>query len=113
MATNKRVVDILDDNEYGPASKIVSVLIEHGFIEADEMTEPERFAQGARNWISSLSTVDDGPKAVFNSASGWSTDSWETVMSFGQIDREKINHPDKIRNIFAALVILAKEAGEL
>lgn len=114
MATNRSVVNILDNSGYGPATKIVSVLIEHGIIEADEMTEPERYAQSAKNWISDLSTVDDSPKAVFHSASGWSTDSWETVMSYGKTDREKINHhPDKIRNIFAALVILAKEVDEL
>src|SRR5258705_6979214 len=111
MATNKLAVDVLNTYEYGPASKIVDVLIRYGFLEADEMTEPERYAQGARDWIYKYSPdiADTSAKTIFDKASGWNTEGWEAVMG-----NEPILHNNtKIKNIFAALVILAKEAGEL
>lgn len=83
---------------------IINSLIEGGFIVADPepvITEPERIAQAAKDWIG---TADYNSAFVY--ASGWSTAGWEEVL------KEPLEHNiAQIKNVFAALVILAKEAG--
>lgn len=104
MRTNKAVVDYLSDCGYSSPNGIVYDLIDAGFIEPDpvpELSEPERFVAKAKEWLGELNKTD-----YFKYASGWSTASWETVTE------ESIDHnTDKIRSIFYALVILAKETG--
>lgn len=103
--TNRDAVKVLNNNEIGPANKIVEVLINNGFMYADDITEPERYAQAAEAWVDTHSQGTN-PREIFDKASGWNTEAWEIVM-----DKEPIvHHPQKIKNIFAALVLLAKEA---
>lgn len=105
MKKNKRAVKLLNEKKINNADYIVSHLIEGGFIEEDVMTEPERIAQAARDWLGA--TGEKSPSQVFNYASGWGTASWEYVLK-----ETCENAPSKNQNIFWALVILAKEAGE-
>lgn len=99
MANNKKVTEYLEGLGYFAPDDIVGDLIEGGFIDADEMTEPERYAHVAHKYLRGDSIY------IFETAAGWNTASWETIM------KERIGTPANIRNIFAALVILAKEAG--
>lgn len=111
MATNKAAFNALVSSPFILTEEnAIMVLIKAGFITADELTEPERYAEGARNWVRYHSAPGCADaKEIFDKASGWCTEGWETVM-----DGEKIVHyPNKIKNIFQALVILAEEAGEL
>lgn len=105
MATNNNAVEHLMNSGYMKATSenAVYFLIEGGFIEADEpvITEPERIAKVAKDWIGSANY-----ESVFGYASGWSTAGWEEVL------KEPLEHDiAKIKNVFAALVILAKEDG--
>lgn len=89
----------------------VQALIDAGIIEADVLTEPERYAQMAREWIGEINEemkIQTKAEAVYNYASGWSTDSWAHVTgeNFG-------NDTFKARNAFLATVLLGKEAGLL
>ena len=97
---NKEAVRFLEAKSVNNANFIVARLIEGGFIEDIPLSEPERLAEGAKQWLG-LGT----PYEKFETATGWSTEGWRTVMS------EKFQHPAQTRQIFHALVILAKEAG--
>lgn len=107
MATNKAAVTAImitqpPSQVKDSAAKVVSILVDKGFLEADVLTEPERFAQAAYNWLGNIS-----PSAAFHNAVGWSTNGWETVLG------ESLSHNlDKIRIVFEALVIMAKNAGK-
>ncbi len=84
---------------------IVKTLIEGGFIEAEPLSEPERIAEAARNWLGNGSSKS--AKQVFDYASGWTTSSWEYVLG----EKFEDSNPMMSKEIFAALVLLAKEAG--
>lgn len=101
--TNKAAVQLLNEKTIlAYPERVVEVLVEGGFVEAD-ISEPERIIGLAKKWVRS-----EDPKNVYNYASGWSTSSWEAVLS------ERLNDNDsKIRNVNKALFILAKEAGEV
>lgn len=102
--TNKAAIKALEDSPYIlSARSAVSTLIRAGFLEADPVTEPERFAEAAKVWCSNASKT--GPKEVFACAAGWTTAGWEAVM------RQPLFYPATNQNVFKALVILAKEAG--
>jgi hypothetical protein len=101
MATNKKVVKLLSDHGYIQSDTIVRILIDNGLLQEDQQSEPEKFAQAARDWVG-----DRVEKNVFDYASGWSTGAWETVLKETIADRV-----EKTQNVFYALVILAKEAG--
>lgn len=106
MKTNKAAIKHL--NEYFKhlnVIPIVNALVEGGFIEEDTLTEPERVAQAAKDWIEN-SMPGATPRSVFRYASGWNTSSWEYVLN-----ESFENDSTKIKIIFQALVILAKEAG--
>lgn len=108
--TNSAAVKYLADsgwNGFNPAKEVVSMLVKGGFIEADPKieSEPEVFAQKAKAWLKEHGVTE--PTAVFDKASGWNTESWGVVLS-----EENITHNyKKIKSIFEALMILAKEAG--
>lgn len=113
MATNKAAVDHLNNNGWSDSDFVVEDLIEGGFLEADpepELTEPELIAQAAKDWIGKIGSNGN----AFSYASGWSTCSWKVVLedklAVNEFNLE--NDIPRLKNIFAALVILAKEAGE-
>lgn len=106
MKTNKAAVKVLTENGWSSCHSIVRDLIEAGIIEEDVMTEPERIAQAAKIWLGSNHTSE----SVFEHASGWSTASWAYVLNEpyeGGLDHDC----KRIKDIFLAIVILAKEAG--
>lgn len=106
MSTNLKAIDFLigkDLYQYDLTERIVEALVNQGFIEADELSEPEQYAEGAKNWIRSCG--GGNPLNTFQCAAGWDSDSWKVVM-------EKVGHYGISHTaIFNALVILAKEAG--
>ena len=97
MATNLDAVKHLERLQINNASYIVTRLVEAGFIEEKKLTEPERYAQAAKDWVSA--------DRVFTLASAWTTEGWAVVLN------EEIMTLEKRRNIFWALVLLAKEEG--
>lgn len=102
---NNELSEYLTSKGWTPsnAREIVENMIDGGFVEADPIpeTNPERLAKTARAWIGTT------PGISFGYASGWSEEGWEHVLN------EKFDaHDIQIRkDIFAALVILAKEDG--
>jgi hypothetical protein len=86
------------------AETVVTVLVDREFIPEDipTLTQAEEFAQDAKKWLGDEMSA----KAAYHFASGWSTDSWATVLS-----RSLQNDSPALRNVFLATVILAKEAG--
>lgn len=103
MPNNKNAVRYLENRDIDNANYIVGQLIEGGFIEDIIPTEPELLVEAAKKWLSR--TGKKTSKEDFGFASGWNTEGWEQVT--GEVF---IHKPEKIRNIFAALVIMAKEA---
>ncbi len=101
---NKKALASMIDKGWtsSEAQKAIAAMIDAGFIEDDPMTEPEYFAQAAKDWVGSAFDAAQ----VFGFATGWSTEAWETVLD------EKFEHDlSKQKNVFAALVLLAKEGG--
>jgi len=92
---------MLKDMGFMRAERVVNILIEHGFMEEDPLSRPELFAQKARDWVGKDVTN------VFKYASGWSTNSWSLVL-----DTPLTHDITAQQDVFRALVILAKEAGE-
>lgn len=83
----------------------VAILIEAGLLEADDPSEPEQYAQAAYEWIEENNCITD-QKAAFERASSWSTSSW------GRLVNKSLEYDEaRKKNIFAALVIMAKNAG--
>lgn len=112
---NRNVEDILENYGYGQETtkNIVRLLIEHDIIEADKISDAEVLAARARKWVGNYGSSSD----VFNKASGWNTESWIIVANdpyakdYGLDLDWKFDTPMEVKQIFAALVILAKEAG--
>lgn len=102
MTTNKDAVRHLESRNIGNANYIVGQLVEGGFIEETPMTEPEKIAERAKQWLGNKK----GSKETYRLASGWSTDSWAHVLE------RSIQKPEGVRDLFLATIILAKEAGE-
>lgn len=110
MATNKAAYNALVSSPFILTEEnAITVLIEAGLLEADPITEPERFAEGARNWVVNHSGSENDVKNIFDKASGWCTEGWEVVMGGEKI----VHNTTKIKYIFQALMILAEEAGVL
>lgn len=101
MKVNRAVTEYLVKHGWvATAEKVVSDLIEGGFIKEDNLTNPERLAAKAKEWL----RVKGNSKEAFKLASGWNTDGWHAVTG------QSFENPEQVRDIFAALVILAKEA---
>lgn len=127
MATNKEAVNslLVDSSLYGDtrsqAHLVVEILIEKGFIEADPViiSDAEHLAEKARAWLKFHN--GGGAKAVFETASGWSTESWKVVANdkhdcychpSGDVRVWKFgSYLNENKSIFKALCILANEAG--
>jgi len=103
LKKNKKAEDVLRVSGYGSSliKEVINDLIEAGMIEEDPLSRPELFAQMARDWVGKDVTN------VFKYASGWSTDSWSLVL-----DTPLTHDINAQQDVFRALVILAKEAGE-
>lgn len=99
---NKEALSCLRNLDISNADYIVNSLVAAGILEASPLSEPERIAQAAKDWVGSAFDAAQ----VFGFATGWSTEAWETVLD------EKFEHDlSKQKNVFAALVLLAKEGG--
>lgn len=109
--TNKNAIQVLEDYGFDYTVETIRVLVMNGFIEADpipEISEPEQMALDAKTWLGKYGSNHD----AFSKASGWSTESWQIVIrDVRKDDKPRFGDPGDIRNIFAALVILAREAG--
>lgn len=106
--TNRQAVALLKRMAVNDPEHVVESLVRNGFIDNEEMDLPESYAYAAARWVSA------DPNYVYNCASGWSSDSWSYVLfEQGVIeDREKARHDIKHHKaVFAATVILAKQAG--
>lgn len=106
MKTNKAAVKVLTESGWSSCHSIVRDLVEAGIIEEDVMTEPEHIAHTAKTWLGS----NHDAKSVFDYASGWSTESWAHILNEPYKDGLS-NNCSRIKDIFRAIVILAKEAG--
>lgn len=108
MSKNKDVQNYLYDCGYKSAPVITAHLIDGGFVEADPMTDAEHVADQANRWLGKRNNA----KNTFDKASGWNTDSWRLVVNNDPKEKRfNFDNPTEIKLIFAALVILAKEAG--
>ena len=110
--TNKAAIAALESSPYVLTERsAVITLIKAGLLEADPVpviTDAERYAQIAKEWLSSNSDFNN----AFYYASGWSTEGWEHVLKteFGR-DFSLDHNIERCKSVFAATVILAKEAG--
>jgi hypothetical protein len=112
-STNKEVERVLKAHGFLDPKRIVKVLIHEGHVEADPVSPAQELADIAKAWLGNTGSSTCGALDAFDKASGWSTESWRIVAN-GSYDVQTeypFNDPTKIKLIFKALVILAKEAG--
>lgn len=107
---NRNAERILAEYETINARQIIDLLIENGYVPNVPLSNPERLAEAATRWFPKNRVITP---SVFDKASGWSTVSWEMALEeLGEAPMD-LKSPSGIKNIFAALVILAKEEGIL